>query len=252
MKQYMFNRIITRCASIARSLLVLAALLILSCSQQQKSEFESKSEPTTIELPDGTAVHLRAGARLIYADDFGNSDREVMIIGEGYFEVKHDPRHPFIAHCHGVAVTVLGTAFNIRLSPATGEVEVTVTEGKVNVSDARRNFGDLLSHRQVVIDPANHEARYTEQFDMNQTLAWFYEGLATGGDRGLGTVIAALELRYGVRIKLENPELQDCKLKTQPDFNQSLDEILQVFVMTVNAKLIKQQNTYIIRGGHCN
>jgi len=256
MKDYMFNHINTRCvlsmawSKITRLVLTLVVFVTFSCSQPKKHEFQSKNESTPLELPDGSMVTLREGARLTYSDDFGDSNREVMIDGEGYFEVKHDPHHRFIAHCNEVAVAVLGTAFNIQRSPETGEVAVTVIEGKANVSDAKRNFGDLLSHRQVIIDPAHHKARFTERLDLNKTLAWYYEGLATG-NRGMGTAISALELRYGARIILENQELDDCLLNLEPDFDRSLDDILQVFVMTVNARLIKKGSAYIIRGGHC-
>jgi ferric-dicitrate binding protein FerR (iron transport regulator) len=231
-------------------LLVFVVMLVLSCSEPRKVEYRSGDTPLSVDLPDGSTVTLREGASLTIVDNFGSGSREVVIEGEGYFEIKHDPRRRFIAHCNGVAVTVLGTAFNIRLSPKTGEVEVTVTQGKVNVSDATHDFGDVVSHRQVVIDPARHQAQYIEKFDLMASLGWYYEGLATGY-RGMGDALSALELRYDTHITLENEALRHCVLKLQPDFNTSLDEILKVSVISVNARLIKKGNTYIIRGGSC-
>jgi len=260
MKECLFNQINARYLLLvkmktwghaARMFLLLIASLILSCSEQEKNEFQSIDESTPLELPDGSLVTLRQGARLGYSDDFASGSRRVIIDGEGYFEIKHDPRHRFVVYCHGVAVTVLGTSFNVRLSSTTGEVEVTVTEGKVNVSDALRNFGDLLSQERVVIDPASHESRYSREPDLGKTLSWYYEGLATG-NRGLGTAISALERRYGTHIVLENKALQDCSRHFQPDFESPVEDILRIFVTSINARLIKTDDGYIIRGGQCD
>jgi hypothetical protein len=47
-------------------------------------------------LPDGTKVFLNAGSRLAYPDHFTGDTREVMLMGEAYFEVKHNAKHPFV------------------------------------------------------------------------------------------------------------------------------------------------------------
>jgi len=258
MKECMFSPTNLRCISfvelawnkITQILLFFAAVSIFCCARRNEVRVQSSVGTIPLELADGSKVTLREGSQLIYTDGFGVNSRKLTVNGEGYFEIKHDPRSPFMVYCHGVAVTVLGTAFNIRLSPS-GEVEVTVTDGKVNLSDARKNFGDLAAHHQAVIDPARHVARYPETFDINETLAWYYEGLATG-NRGMGTALSALERRYHAHIVLENKDLHDCMLNFQPDFSQKLEDILEVFVLPVNARLIKQgKNTFIIRGGNC-
>src|SRR5687767_13042441 len=46
-------------------------------------------------LPDGSMVWLNAATTLRYADDFGQH-RDLHLDGEAYFDVKHDPEHPFI------------------------------------------------------------------------------------------------------------------------------------------------------------
>ena len=47
-------------------------------------------------LSDGTKVYLNAGSRLVYPDIFSDKNREVFLVGEAFFDVKHDKQHPFI------------------------------------------------------------------------------------------------------------------------------------------------------------
>jgi len=263
MKDCMFNHMNIRCflpvemlawGRAVRMFLLITVSFLFSCSQPQNWEFRSRTGMNTCEFPDGSKVTLREGATLDYADDFGESNREVTIDGEGYFEIRHDPRHRFIAHCNGVTVTVLGTAFNIRLSP-TGEVEVTVTEGKVNLSDSQRNFGDLLPNRQALIDPARHLVRYPERVDLDKTLAWIYKGIP-GGREGMAVTLSTLEARYGTTIVVENKALYGCTTTSfsgEPDDSMALKDILGAMAKTLNATVEPYgDNGYIIRGGTCN
>ena len=253
---YMFNHINIRYLKKPLQLiLIFAAAAIFSCAfKPGQNEIRSEAGPTPLELPDGTRVTLRQGARLIYADDFGTGlRREVMIEGEGYFEIEHDPRRRFVAYCNGVAVTVLGTAFNIRLSPTTGEVEVTVTKGKVSISDSKQNFGNLLTHRQVVIDPKRHVARYPLKINIDSTLAWVQDSL-TPGNYGVASAISTLETRYNTHIILENKTLYECTRAFNFALNDSiaLPDLVNVLAQSLNATVEPHGDYYVIRGGQCN
>ena len=84
-------------------------------------------------LDDGSMLELNiaSAARV----RFTAAERRVELeSGEAHFEVAHDAARPFIVSVGGVVVRAVGTAFNIRF--ASGSVEVTVTEGKVEVSDS--------------------------------------------------------------------------------------------------------------------
>jgi len=88
--------------------------------QQQARQTSPKPPDHTIHynryitLPDGSTVILHAGSKLDYPVSFNGNTREVNLIGEGYFDVQHDPARPFIIHTGHLKTTVLGTAFNIK------------------------------------------------------------------------------------------------------------------------------------------
>jgi len=84
-----------------------------------------------VTLVDGSSVELNADT--IVEVEYSASDRRVRLTrGEAHFHVAPDPQRPFVVEAQTVAVSAVGTAFNVRLAP-TG-VEVLVTEGRVRVA----------------------------------------------------------------------------------------------------------------------
>src|SRR5690606_22184900 len=75
-----------------------------------------------LHLPAGSTVILNKNSELGYDDDFGTEIREVRLTGEAFFDVEHDPDHPFIVKTGDVNTRVLGTAFNVTAWPDQEEV----------------------------------------------------------------------------------------------------------------------------------
>lgn len=92
------------------------------------------STPVNQVLPDGSVVEFKSGARITV--DFRADERRVILDrGEAHFSVRKNPRRPFIVKAGTVDIRAVGTAFAVQLGKA--EVEVLVTEGKVNVASQR-------------------------------------------------------------------------------------------------------------------
>ena len=88
---------------------------------------------TSIILPDGTKVWLNVGSTLSYPDIKNAPTREVTLNGEAYFEVVHDPEHPFIVHTHHMDVRDIGTSFDVKYYPSDKQFEATLIEGSIEV-----------------------------------------------------------------------------------------------------------------------
>lgn len=83
------------------------------------------------ELADGSVIELNRGA--VVTEHYTAGERRVRLErGEAHFKVAKDAARPFFVEAGGVTVRAVGTAFNVRLDPAS--VEVLVTEGKVSVA----------------------------------------------------------------------------------------------------------------------
>lgn len=68
---------------------------------------------STVTLPDGSTMMLNSGSAV--AIDFSSGRRNVRLLkGEAFFDVRHDPQHPFRVAAHFGDVEVKGTAFAVK------------------------------------------------------------------------------------------------------------------------------------------
>ena len=97
-------------------------------------------------LEDGSVVELNRGAQV--SVQFEPSKRVLKLVkGEAHFSVAKDPQRPFVVQADTVAVTAIGTEFNISLQ--FDQIEVIVTEGRVRLESAVQ----FIKHDQVVDPP---------------------------------------------------------------------------------------------------
>jgi len=86
---------------------------------------------TVVQLPDGSEVHLNHQSRLTYPQRFSSKSREVILEGEAYFRVIHNPDIPFVVKTGELNVKALGTEFNVLAYPGGKVVSTTLINGKV-------------------------------------------------------------------------------------------------------------------------
>ncbi|HVW62489.1 MAG TPA: FecR domain-containing protein, partial [Puia sp.] len=107
-----------------------------------------------LELPDGSKLWLNAGSKVKYAED----RRELTLEGEAFFDVKHDPDHPFIIHTGKLDVRVLGTSFNVKAYPNDSTIETTLIKGKVEIDfPGNTRSGIVLRPNEKVVIPKKEE-----------------------------------------------------------------------------------------------
>jgi transmembrane sensor len=89
-----------------------------------------------VSLDDGSRVTLDTRTRIVL--DYGSRARIVRLeAGEALFEAAKDPTRPFEVQAGNMKVQAIGTAFVVRKS-SDSEVDVTVTQGAVEVSSSER------------------------------------------------------------------------------------------------------------------
>lgn len=93
---------------------------------------------TVFELSDGSVVHLNYGSRIKYPQNFFGETRGVVLIGEGYFEVNHNPVKPFVVTTGNIEVKALGTIFNVNAYPENKNITATLVEGSVLVEEMKK------------------------------------------------------------------------------------------------------------------
>lgn len=97
-----------------------------------------------ITLPDQTTVWLSPESKLRYPLVYSRKERRVFMEGEGYFEVTHDARHPFVVDTKNVDVEVLGTSFNLEAYPNDDKIKTTLVRGSVRFLESITNQSKMI------------------------------------------------------------------------------------------------------------
>jgi ferric-dicitrate binding protein FerR (iron transport regulator) len=202
-------------------------------------------------FPDGSEAWLNPGTRITYAkDDFKDDSREVSLEGEAFFEVTHDPSRPFFVHGESVQVKVLGTSFNVRANRGEAEYEVSVVTGKVSVTADKGREVMLLPRQQAVFKVGTGELISEEVPEVAEKAPLWQPVSLAFTDAKLGEVVKRLEEKFDVKIRLDNPDLENCRVKAT--FDQSrLSEILEMTMQIVDASYQMQNGEIVIRGEGC-
>ncbi|MCB0524560.1 MAG: FecR domain-containing protein [Lewinellaceae bacterium] len=203
-----------------------------------------------LSLTDGTQIWLREGSTLSYASDLSSKDlRRVKLSGEAYFEVAHDPAHPFrVELAEGGSVQVLGTQFNVRYSPS--ETQVLVKEGRVRYSpDGKIQSPELTAGQQALFDSASGVMKVTNAATLN-ALSW-KTGALEFVNTPLAQVILDLEKYYSIKISMLNQGMTNCPYSAIIR-DQSAKQVLDALALTYQFQLqSKTAGEYVLRGGVC-
>lgn len=207
----------------------------------------TKNDRQLLKFPDGSTVVLNKNSYVCYASNFEGRLREVTLVGEGYFDIKHNVNKPFVVRVGKLSVTVLGTAFNINSSPK--NIEVTVTRGKVSVSDKQKTLGAILPNQQINYNTATSRAQ-TLLVNANSAIKWQANDLYFD-DISLQQVTENLSKRFNKRVILANEQLKNCKMTAAFTHGESLPEILKIICEFNNTKYEESGDRILINGEGC-
>lgn len=153
-------------------------------------------------LDDGSRVWLNSGTWIEYPLNFVGGVRRFTLSGEAFFDVARDSLRPFeIMASDGVAITVLGTRFNVRSYDDAEDVRVTLIEGAVAVS----HDGDSLELRpdqQVLFDRLSRDMSICEVPNAADFASWC-DGKFMLGDMNIEDVMEQFERWYDITVEYE-------------------------------------------------
>lgn len=205
---------------------------------------------TSIKLPDGTVAYLNAGSRLVYPTVFTGENREVFLIGEGFFEVAHQEGIRFLVNTSDVEVLALGTKFNVSAYPSDQVIETVLVEGKVNVKKNGFHFMNnefLLKPNQKVSYHKEQSEAIITTVDVINYVSW-HDGFLNFTASDLSRVIKKLERYYAVQIILDNPKLGLKTITGKLKLVEEPEIALGVLATTASAELTKiNETTYALK-----
>lgn len=202
--------------------------------------------PLIERLEDGSNVTLNAGSQLEISE-FNGEQRTVKLSGEAFFEVEPDAQRPFVIDAGPVAVTVLGTSFEVEAYPESALHSVAVVTGKVQVEA----FGKrvlLQAGESAEINVQKQELNKLSNPDFN-TLYWKTKTLIFSRT-DLSEVIKVLNNCYDSDVRIGNPKLEHCSVNATFS-DQSLEEVLEVLKTLFELKVEQDGKIHTLTGDGC-
>lgn len=175
-------------------------------------------------LSDGSLITLSRHSSIKFKTDFNETDREVWLSGEAYFDVKHDDAHPFIVHSLNNDIKVLGTVFNIKAYPNSPVSETFLIRGRVEVipHDTRYKSIILIPNQKLITSLVSGKSSLITQETKNQVVTinerkeaieevkWVRNRLNIENE-SLSDIAEKLEKWYGIQIQFGDEEVKNLR-----------------------------------------
>ena len=184
-------------------------------------------------LPDGSKVWLNASSKLVYHTSYWNSERQIDLSGEAYFEVAHDKHTPFVVNSKRIKTSVLGTTFNVRAREEEDRVVTTLLQGIVCVNSPRtENNGYLLKPGQTLnVNTKTYQAELIEYNQPSDVLLWI-KGELQFKEHSLLDITNLMEKLYDIKFIYEDNVLKAERFTGEFSTDSTPDEILNVLMHT--------------------
>lgn len=206
-----------------------------------------KQQQQSILLPDGSKAELSENSSLrVPRWGFGTLSREVLLVGEASFSVKHtiDHKRFIVKSSNQFEVVVLGTEFSVcvrnqgsKVVLKKGKVRIQYTEGN-QAKQLIMKPGELVSldmanhiQKKVVASPPSTSEITGNRFVFDETT--------------LQEVGYLLEENYGLQVEIKGEELAQRVL--MGSFRaENVDELLKTISELLNINVVRQGNLVIL------
>jgi transmembrane sensor len=243
-KRANFIKVLTRVAAILMLPVLCFSLYILNKYQSSQHVQESVNLSyneiissvdaiTKVTLPDGSNVWLNHSSSLKYPSSFQGDSRTTELKGEGYFEVAHNSKIPFIVKTGDIQIKATGTAFNVMAYPDEGRIETSLIEGRVELEliDREGNITPLIKMKPTdlaIFKKTSYEIN-TRTISDDRYFSW-KEGKLVFNKEPMGEVAKKLGRWFNVDIQIKDPELLDITY-TATFVQETLPQVLELMAM---------------------
>lgn len=173
-----------------------------------------------VALPDGSSVWLHPGSTIYFPSRFDGGVRQVKLVGEAYFQVRHDEARPFVVEAGGLRTRVLGTEFNVNTSGRNGATVVLVS-GSVRV-EADGGGKTLMPGTQAV---AQKGGLVVMAADTEKYTNW-RDGYFYFDNQPLDEILVELGRNYGITVECHDAALCATRLHFIARRDETLGGIL--------------------------
>ena len=195
-----------------------------------------------LKLADGTNVWMFAESEIRFPTRFEGNKREVYLSGEAYFEVHHDPAHPFYVKTKSLDVKVLGTSFNVKAYNNMEVVETSLVEGLVSVKD-----NVLRPNMQAVFHKNTGDFSYRkingESYRLRKERVFVFD------EERLDDILQEMARWYDFEIFYQNPEMADKRFGFKLEKYEHVDTLLDILELTGEVRFTMKGKTLTVMSG---
>jgi ferric-dicitrate binding protein FerR (iron transport regulator) len=205
----------------------------ISVNQAYNEVYSSVDAITKVTLPDGSNVWLNHRSTLKYPAMFHGDSRTVELTGEGYFEVTHNPKIPFIVKAGEIQVLAHGTIFNILAYPDEDKIETSLINGSVELQrlNADRKIVSLLKMKpsDLAIYQKIDKEIITRTIVDERYYSW-KDGKLIFKKEPMGEVAKKLSRWFNVDIQVQDPELLELTY-TATFVHETLPQVMELLTL---------------------
>jgi len=201
-----------------------------------------------ITLSDGTQVWLSPESKLRYGQNYGRKTRNVILDGEGYFEVAKNQEKPFTVETRQLKVRVLGTSFNLEAYSNETMIRTTLVRGSLQIESELISKGILLAPGDRISLDVNSKQLTSEKVN-TEIYRLVKDGMIIFKRNTLAEVCRKLERWFMIPVELKGNDNQDL-LFTAKFQDEPLEKILRILNLTIpinyqimNDKIVIKQTT---------
>ncbi|MDR3134155.1 MAG: DUF4974 domain-containing protein [Prevotellaceae bacterium] len=180
-------------------------------------------------LPDGSVVQANSGTFFVYPDHFGQGARTLYLSGEANFKVTENKDAPFIVRTKHLAVTALGTEFNVTGYANSDETKATLISGSIRVAVKDNPAGFILVAGEQLAYNAERGSSSIRQAHLHDETAWQRGELIFRGAM-LKEILPVLERKYAVSFQYNAGTLSGDRFNFHFQQASTLEEIMDIIV----------------------
>ncbi len=231
-------------------------------TQKWLTQENTSIQQMAINLADGSTVILQKNSKIMYPATFESDKREVVLVGEAFFEVTKNPQQPFYVFANKLVTKVLGTSFSIKANANDEQVKVIVKTGKVAVfENTAHNLNQeqqqkkleglvLTPNEQVVFDQHSKQMVRSVVKEANQLTMPIQQQVFEFDKTPIAKVFKTLEETYGIQIEFNAETMKNCYLTAYLS-DEPLVEKLDLICKTIDAKYERKDKSILVYSQGC-
>lgn len=242
--------LVTAISGIAAGIIIIFGLFMITNLQNLSSPAHELVHIQTelgnrslVWLPDGSKVWLNAKSELKYDSNFNTAKREVILQGEGFFEVEKSEK-PFVVHVNDLNVKVYGTAFNVSAYADEPVIQTCLESGKVSIQ-SHQSKEYFINPGELAIYNKSTARIETKKVDPVEYSGW-RENKIYLHNEPIEVLARKLERQYNITIGFTPATIGSEIHYTGVFGNESLEEILQAISTASNLTVREEGNHYQI------